>query len=699
MNYFLNGCNKTRFLFLVILATLFSTKCIAQEIQIFKYKNPSIPYKFEAQATTFNYLVGGTIVNEVRTTTSLIPIGFDFNFSCTTYSSFYASSNGTLCFDTAFPTSDNWEYQFGYKKNPNILAPLWDILDGNAGIFSYATTGTAPNRVFTAEWKNWKWNATKPNISFQVKLYEGTNTIEYIYNQEGLNETLNEKSASIGVFNGRYVNTIDRKQGLWLNNSTSNPDIFNTLKNQINIRPATGQLYRFTYNETTESCESTAYGRTVINDKGGTNATDGLKIILTGAANMQIIKNNTGQIFPPKSNLEEGTSLPYKPGTGESSGFQGLILAIGGKKFHSGSLSQQYLPEVNRLNVISSTEQRIIETSPGHYENTIKLSAVIGSQVYYLTIKYTYDFPKTYFLIDYNVDIPPGNTEDVKLVHGWDTYLANSDRGPGFVKGNAPKLIMGVVKTPSYEAFEYVGGIPWSGYFSSSLSNLYNDLGNSMTYKNTILTDPNIDNAIGISINFGNLPGSFTSSNKLVIGCEAGDVMPALTASTSRLCAGVPLNLNNFITSQVPTGSVVVWKNETGITVADPTMVTIGGKYSVSFYSDKYNCNSPINTITITVDNSCAVCYKSAVTTGKETGSLTSISTLNKENKPGLSQRNGALILESKEKGFAISKIASPETKIAVPVEGMLVYDPASHCLKLYNGSSWHCIEQSCTDN
>ena len=43
----------------------------------------------------------------------------------------------------------------------------------------------APNRVFTAQWQQmgWDYNLSTDVISFQVKLYETTNVIEFIYNR------------------------------------------------------------------------------------------------------------------------------------------------------------------------------------------------------------------------------------------------------------------------------------------------------------------------------------------------------------------------------------------------------------------------------------------------------------------------------------------------------------------------------------
>ncbi|CAI8771656.1 hypothetical protein [Chryseobacterium sp. IT-36CA2] len=55
---------------------------------------------------------------------------------------------------------------------------------------------------------------------------------------------------------------------------------------------------------------------------------------------------------------------------------------------------------------------------------------------------------------------------------------------------------------------------------------------------------------------------------------------------------------------------------------------------------------------------------------------------------------NGAVALESKTKGFVITRTQS--SAIVNPVEGMLIYDTVSKCMKLYNGTSWNCVVRSC---
>jgi hypothetical protein len=57
---------------------------------------------------------------------------------------------------------------------------------------------------------------------------------------------------------------------------------------------------------------------------------------------------------------------------------------------------------------------------------------------------------------------------------------------------------------------------------------------------------------------------------------------------------------------------------------------------------------------------------------------------------------NGFLALESKNKGLVVTRTTSGS--IALPIEGMLIYDTVDKCFKLYNGSVWNCIVRSCND-
>lgn len=58
---------------------------------------------------------------------------------------------------------------------------------------------------------------------------------------------------------------------------------------------------------------------------------------------------------------------------------------------------------------------------------------------------------------------------------------------------------------------------------------------------------------------------------------------------------------------------------------------------------------------------------------------------------------NAWLSLESKTKGFVISRVEN-EGVIANPMEGMLIYDKVDNCVKLFNGTEWKCLERDCND-
>jgi hypothetical protein len=215
---------------------------------------PASSYGFSALTGTYADLVGGSFVepnpnwvsyldDDVLSTP--INIGFPFIYCGTTYSSLVACTNGFISFDTNV-TSNTWNNETWAL--PDVvpgLFPLWDDLAGwgNGAESNYKTTGTAPNRIFTIEYKNWSWRLGQgddPQISFQVKLYEGTNVIDYIYRQEPTPG--NPGGATIGIGDNLATSTF-----LTLDGSGPAPAASSaTWTNSIVDEPATNQIYRFT---------------------------------------------------------------------------------------------------------------------------------------------------------------------------------------------------------------------------------------------------------------------------------------------------------------------------------------------------------------------------------------------------------------------------------------------------------------------
>ncbi len=212
-------------------------------------------YPFVASSKTFTYLVGGTQIVGLYTATppgiidddatiSSIPLGFTFKFAGTNYTTVSVSSNGFLSF-TAISAGSGLQVNSltNVTSITPSLMPMWGDLMGNVGpngSVSYLTTGVAPNRLFTMEWKNWGWFSSTPasvaNVfSFQVLVYENGN-IEYRYKPEA-NNPPSSAVATIGIAkSGTDYQTLPTT-------GTSPTPSSSTFTATINSIPAANQSY------------------------------------------------------------------------------------------------------------------------------------------------------------------------------------------------------------------------------------------------------------------------------------------------------------------------------------------------------------------------------------------------------------------------------------------------------------------------
>jgi hypothetical protein len=186
-------------------------------------------------------LLGSSVDDNLSSATN---IGFTFQYGCTNYTQFKASSNGWLTLNTA-NTGSTPANNLNTGIRP-VIAPLWDDLATNSsGSVNYLLTGSAPNRVLTIEWKQmlWTYSASTYAISFQAKLYETTNIIEFVYLRNGTagGNISSGASASIGISgttNGDFYS---------LDGVGGSPNAnYGTETSNLNTKPATGQIYRFT---------------------------------------------------------------------------------------------------------------------------------------------------------------------------------------------------------------------------------------------------------------------------------------------------------------------------------------------------------------------------------------------------------------------------------------------------------------------
>lgn len=208
-------------------------------------------YSFSHSVGTYTETTGAaTLLPLVRADTYMSPaqnIGFTFNYAGTDYTQFKMSSNGFISLNmTGTSSLTTNDLSAANATSRPIIAPLWDDLDGatpTTSVAAYEVTGTAPNRVLTVEWRNWEWNwnsGATPVISFQLKLYETTNVIDFVYRQEATAVASGSATIGIGAATGSGAGSY-----LSVSNVTTPAVSSSTSTNNINTKPATGQIFTF----------------------------------------------------------------------------------------------------------------------------------------------------------------------------------------------------------------------------------------------------------------------------------------------------------------------------------------------------------------------------------------------------------------------------------------------------------------------
>lgn len=227
-----------------VLLLLMLLGCISTHAQ---YATP-IAYPFTASSKPFNYLVGGSPVGSTTLGTGIltddgvvtgIPIGFTFRYCNVNYTQLSAAANCYL--SLANSSTAQWtNSQANMSGITPMLMPFWDDMYGNSSgaAVTYLTSGAAGSRVFTIEWKNWRPLAStgNPEMTIQVKLYEGANAIEFLYKQES--GTYSSYTATIGM-----GGTTNADYAVLNNSGTTPTPSATTFTNGISSRPATGQSY------------------------------------------------------------------------------------------------------------------------------------------------------------------------------------------------------------------------------------------------------------------------------------------------------------------------------------------------------------------------------------------------------------------------------------------------------------------------
>ncbi len=155
--------------------------------------------------SSFSYIRAGTvdIGNHCDDCNTAVTLPFAFTLYDQSFSTANISSNGNMQFSSN--STDFINQCLPYATFSNAIFTYWDDLDtevthahcpsAGCGIFTLVE-GTAPNRIFNIEWRASFVGGSGVTVRFEVRLYEGTNYFEIVYEDT---QSDNGAHATIGV--------------------------------------------------------------------------------------------------------------------------------------------------------------------------------------------------------------------------------------------------------------------------------------------------------------------------------------------------------------------------------------------------------------------------------------------------------------------------------------------------------------------
>ena len=124
-----------------------------------------------------------------------------------------------------------------------FVCAFWEDLHIDAAAnLRYKATGTYPFRVFNIEWQNAKYYTRVPRFNIQMRLFEGTNAIEFAYGT--ITNPTSEISASIGI-TGYGSGTNNFISITPLATPTASQTVANNVINDVQSAFTVNKIYKF----------------------------------------------------------------------------------------------------------------------------------------------------------------------------------------------------------------------------------------------------------------------------------------------------------------------------------------------------------------------------------------------------------------------------------------------------------------------
>ena len=232
-------------------------------------------YTFNQFQGTYTSLTGATVVATAIGTTGndalddrifVMPTGtipFSFAYDNGSYTSFTISTNGFITFGSSpavngsttgyTPLSAATAYTGAISPlGRNLAAVFVAANDPENGSISYKTEGSAPNREFVIQYRNFRLgtqSTTTAKMSFQIRLQETTNRIRFVYSFAAQTITAISQVGLRGANNNFAAGNVKNRKvtggvNTWLT-SVDGTDNVSTCSTSASLIPPTGLTYEF----------------------------------------------------------------------------------------------------------------------------------------------------------------------------------------------------------------------------------------------------------------------------------------------------------------------------------------------------------------------------------------------------------------------------------------------------------------------
>lgn len=199
-------------------------------------------YSFSQSSGSYSAISGTTVLGAGLDDdySSLTNIGFNFVYDGTTYTQFSACSNG---FITLGATADPYAYSPVSGTTNSIVIMGRDARTG--GAVTYLLSGTSPNRVLTIQFPtfNITYASAANYIDMQIKLYESTNVIVFVYGGSAQTASYSPQVGIVGTASTNYNNRTTSTSWSASSAGSANSDV---MAWSTTVYPASGQTYTWT---------------------------------------------------------------------------------------------------------------------------------------------------------------------------------------------------------------------------------------------------------------------------------------------------------------------------------------------------------------------------------------------------------------------------------------------------------------------